>query len=396
MESSYEETSDSEEQYSQFCFSSDYGEQFPNLHSELIDLTHTSEEEATPRSISKKRKAQTSGQGPTQGQKSAAWCFTWNNPTETGDDFSARLQGTPGIRFGVFQLEKGEGGTPHYQGYLYFPKGKAFNTLINQIGQMHWSIARTDAQSNIRYCTKCCDTCHTAKRVGDCPDVARLAGPWTFGEPPAQGKRNDLAAVVKRIKEGASTMEIANEYPDVYLKNPKNVITAQQQLCVPSLDFPRVARLSIGITRVGKTWDATRIPGTSEPDEEVWIKKDTKWCDSYMGQKKVVWDDFAGAASQVTLTSLLQSLDNYRDLRETKGSHVWWMAQEIWFTTNIHPFLWYEWKNRRAQLDALAARFVEVRIYYARSSYNSLTSQEEITDFFRDPVKYGYSDIREI
>jgi len=364
-----------------------------------VDLTKTSsdEESEPPRSASKKRKAPP--KTPTrsnEGPKSRAWCFTWNNPTETGDDFNARLETTPGIRYAVFQLEQGENGTPHFQGYCYFNgSGKTLKTLINQIGQMHWSPARTVAEHNTRYCTKCCDECYLAKRSGTCGATKRLGGPWTFGEPPTQGRRNDLAGVVRRLKEGATRAEVIDEFPDVVMKYPKNVDYVRKLVQKGSGDYPRTARLSIGPTRFGKTWDATRAPGTNSFDEDCWMKKDTKWFDTYSGETKVVWDDFAGAASAVSLTSLLQLLDNYRHLGETKGGWEWWLAKEIWFTSNIHPFLWYEWKNRRAQLDALAARFTEVRIYTGPGKYNPLRGADEIKDFFTDPVKYGYSDVRE-
>jgi len=398
METESDQSYDTENEYSSGYEDLQFEQAVRDYEGQIIDLTETSDEEEEPPVVGKKRKAppKTTTRLP-EGPKSHAWCFTWNNPTEAGDALIARLESTPGIRYAVFQLEQGESGTPHFQGYIYCPNGKTLKTLKNQIGsEPHWETARAGTQVNIRYCTKCCDQCHELKRLGVCGNTARLSGPWTFGQPPTQGKRNDLVGVKDALLRGATRAEILDEFPDVMIKYPKNLDYVRRFIQKGTGDYPRTARLSIGPTRFGKTWDATRAPGTNSFDEDCWMKKDTKWFDTYSGETKVVWDDFAGAASAVTLTSLLQLLDNYRHLGETKGGWEWWLAKEIWFTSNIHPFLWYEWKNRRAQLDALAARFTEVRIYTGPGKYNPLRGVDEIKDFFTDPVKYGYSDVREI
>ena len=48
------------------------------------------------------------------------WVFTINNPTE--DDNPQRWDG---VRYLVYQKEKGKEGTQHYQGYVVFEKKKS-------------------------------------------------------------------------------------------------------------------------------------------------------------------------------------------------------------------------------------------------------------------------------
>lgn len=43
------------------------------------------------------------------------WCFTVNNPDDTPEEF-LELFAVPGVKYLVFQKEKGDSGTPHYQG----------------------------------------------------------------------------------------------------------------------------------------------------------------------------------------------------------------------------------------------------------------------------------------
>ena len=60
-----------------------------------------------------------------------------------------------GVTYAVFQLEEGENGTPHYQGYVAFQKKKRLTAIEHLLrGAGHWEISRGSPTQNREYCTK--------------------------------------------------------------------------------------------------------------------------------------------------------------------------------------------------------------------------------------------------
>ncbi len=84
------------------------------------------------------------------------------------------------------------------------------------------------------------------------------------------------------------------------------------------------------------------------------------WFDGYEGDKLVLFDDFSG---QMPLVNLLRVLDCYPTMVPTKGGHKDFLAEKIYLTSNIHPYLWYNWLhpvNRTVQKAALKRRIHKV------------------------------------
>ncbi len=77
----------------------------------------------------------------------------------------------------------------------------------------------------------------------------------------------------------------------------------------------------------------------------------------------MLMDDFVGAPNKMSLSYLLQFLDQYPFLVEVKGGYAPLLSTIIILTTNIHPSLWYDYERRETQYAALAARFHEVWFY---------------------------------
>lgn len=74
-------------------------------------------------------------------------------------------------RFIVYQLEVGESGTPHLQGYVVFKKPMRLSAVRQLIPRAHLDIARGTNEQNIAYCTK---------------DETRRDGPWRAGTEPTK------------------------------------------------------------------------------------------------------------------------------------------------------------------------------------------------------------------
>lgn len=95
------------------------------------------------------------------------------------------------------------------------------------------------------------------------------------------------------------------------------------------------------------------------------LSNGTMWHDGYDGHSHVLIDDFAGAASHITLTNFLRLIDPWNPVQvPIKGGFVWWNPDVIYLTTNIWPREWYKWENRVVQYRAIAERFHAVFDFY--------------------------------
>lgn len=152
------------------------------------------------------------------------WCFTINNPTEEDKTRLHGLRDNNDIKFVVFQLESGDNGTPHYQGYLQLDKKKRLAQVKLYIGdRAHLEVARGSPDDNITYCTK----------------QPRLDGPWTYGESTNPGKRNDIAEFQKAMKARVMTeSEIIENYPEILAKYPRFVKTLKDHYAEASITTP--------------------------------------------------------------------------------------------------------------------------------------------------------------
>jgi len=77
----------------------------------------------------------------------------------------------------------------------------------------------------------------------------------------------------------------------------------------------------------------------NEAGEEAYIKSSTtKWWDGYMGQKKVIIDEFRG---QIAIEHLLKWFDRYPCSVEEKGGQLALDADEFWICSNLPIEQWY-------------------------------------------------------
>ena len=275
---------------------------------------------------------------------SRSWMFTYNNPQESGPELIAKLQEQEKIRYAIFQLERGEEGTPHFQGYIELKCSQRLS-YMRKIIACHWEKRRGTRQQAREYCSK---------------EETREEGPWTTGswEAGGQGARNDLIAFKEQVKEGKRKRELIDDYPLVMAKYTRFYDT------IKSISRPRVrldltVRLNYGKTGTGKTRNAYE-------NEDLYVVPVTQgplWFDGYDGEEVAVLDDFAGAASKLSLTYLLRLIDIYPIRVPVKGSYVWWQPKRIIITTNIHPRNWYDYENRFEQYLALERRIHEVYLY---------------------------------
>ena len=112
-----------------------------------------------------------------------------------------------GVTYAVFQLEEGENGTPHYQGYVAFEKKKRLTAIEHLLrGAGHWEISRGSPTQNREYCTK------DDGRIGDFSEIGTL--------PAGQGARSDLVGLHSALKDGLTQADYANEYFSKFISTP--------------------------------------------------------------------------------------------------------------------------------------------------------------------------------
>lgn len=122
------------------------------------------------------------------------WCFTINNP-EDGDFVTEH----PLIQYLVYQLERGDNGTKHIQGYVEFKRTIKLGGVKKLFPRAHLEPRMGTRDQARAYAMK---------------EDTRLSGPYEHGEwkESQQGKRNDLLEVQEKLKTGASLKRIADEH----------------------------------------------------------------------------------------------------------------------------------------------------------------------------------------
>jgi hypothetical protein len=132
-----------------------------------------------------------------------SYCFTINNPTDLE---VAQLSIDPvDARCLVFQLEVGENGTQHYQGYIEWNSRKSIRQCKTVPGfeRAHFERRRGTKEQAIAYCQK----------------EPRLAGPFLFGDLSTRpGTRSDLKTFKDDVDSGLTRDELWDLHPGVFAR----------------------------------------------------------------------------------------------------------------------------------------------------------------------------------
>lgn len=310
-------------------------------------------------------------------QRVRNWCFTWNNPSLAPDELLQCLPTWPHLRYIVWQEERGENGTRHYQGYSEWLKAMTVAGLSKLMPGSHWEPRRGTQKQAKDYCTKF-DT--------------RVAGPWEYGEPASitQGNRSDLVEVAETLRTTKSLAETAMAHPATFIKYSNGLNRYKSLLCKPvrNNEDPFDVYLLIGLPGTGKSrW-------AREQYEHLYVKPvSSEWFDGLDAEDTVLFDDFGGRSSKIGLTSLLQLLDRYPLQVAVKGGFTWYCPRRVIITTNIHPDKWYDYSERRAHYQALVRRITKVK-YFWRTSNGKYKTEDIETDSFCSRSYEGFTNGR--
>lgn len=188
------------------------------------------------------------------------WCYTWNNP-----------DGIPALgttKYHVYGKEMGASGTPHYQGFVIFPKNHRLAALKKMIPAAHWEVAKGSNVQAAAYC----------KKDGDFVEDGEV--PLPKGE----GEKLRWSQALSAAKEGR-----LDEIPaDIMLRYRSNILSIQKDYMVMPADLPgdKVEHLwYYGEPGTGKSRKAR------EENPGAYMKMCNKWWDGYRGEEVVIIED---------------------------------------------------------------------------------------------------------
>lgn len=271
---------------------------------------------------------------------SRQWCFTVNNPPPA----AARADiPTDGVSYLVFQLEEGENGTPHFQGYIRFAAKKRFSTVkrwfeeISTFHGAHIEKSKGSEQQNKDYCTK----------------EPRLEGPYEFGEfvphYGEKGHRSDLDDIARMCKEGKPIREIAETHAGDFIRYHAGIQALHLQVApLPPIQRDITIIVLWGPTATGKTHRfMTTYPDiySVKPGRDPWGQ--------YRNQNEILFDEFD--PEKWSIQDMNRYLDKWRcmlDARYTDRYAAWTL---VGICANSSPTSW--WMNAAPMLiDAFRRR----------------------------------------
>ncbi|UOF80970.1 rep protein [Circoviridae sp.] len=257
------------------------------------------------------------------------WVFTLNNPTlEEKRDYWDRFSELKDLTYLCIGLEKGEGGTPHFQGYVCFKTKKRFTGVKKFIARAHWEIMRGNPLEASNYCQKD----GNFKVMGELPP-----DPKESGARGGKRKAEHYLECIDLAKKGKFE-ELKTAHPDMYW----NSYHTMKRIRMDHPDNP--VNLNVldnewiwGVPGIGKSRTArAENPGC-------YIKSHNKWWLGYSGEEVVLIDDL-GKTDAPWIGEFLKTWgDHYPFPAETKGDGSVIRPRRIIITSNYSPeMLWPE------------------------------------------------------
>lgn len=286
------------------------------------------------------------------GPRHRDWCFTHNNPKdEDAGNLRAWVE-RDNVVYLCYGLERGESGTPHFQGYLELRHPATLDGLRTRIPLRgcHLEPRRGSQTQAIDYCRKDGEEGFTA-----------------LGTPrPGQGARSDLSALKEDIEEGRSALELWQRNFSAMLRYRHGVEEYRRvfEASLPADPFQeKEVTWIFGPSGTGKTSFAVQAASRLASRRNVYVRPATTGgTDWFLGFRAehthVIIDEFR---SDVKYTTLLRFLDGYQNEVETKGGSVpSQQVTHVWITSNYAPWEVYPKFDQPEQREPLYRRINRV------------------------------------
>ncbi|AJP36458.1 replication-associated protein [Avon-Heathcote Estuary associated circular virus 23] len=269
------------------------------------------------------------------------WCFTLNNPTEHIDFKSEKWMD---LKLAIYMMEKGETGTPHFQGYLEMKEPQRMSFFKKLMPRAHLEKRRGSKQQAINYVLKTMDPECSQWEItmtGEQPIITGLpVAIHCKGTPhdllkscePKKSLKERLEDVKELIRSGYNDEQIMESHYDLFVRYHRAFALTRRIMSSPR-DHEMKVIVCQGPTGTGKSrWAKETYPNA------YWKQRSQWWC-GYEGQDTIVLDEFYG---WLQYDLLLRLCDRYPLYLETKGGQVNCKAKTIVITTNATPESWYK------------------------------------------------------
>lgn len=287
-------------------------------------------------------------------------CITWNNPigTPTWDDTK--------MKYLIYQKERGELGTEHYQIYVEFKNQLGLKTIKSFFHEsVHVEARRGTAEQAAEYCKK--------------PDT-RIEDPVEYGSRNKQGERTDLDALKQELITGKPLDEITLRDPISYHQYGRTLEKLEDIIGQQKWRTEMTEGIWLwGPTGVGKSHEVFQNyhPNT----HYLWAARDKGWWDGYKGQETVIFNDFRG---ELPYSELLQLIDKWaykvpRRNREPRN----FISKKVIITSSLPPQEIYCNRNEEDKLDQLLRRITVKHV-----TGSALTSFTHAPAYRKDPPSH--------
>lgn len=299
------------------------------------------------------------------------WAFTINNPSHEIDHLAVE----PTVSYAVWQLEEGENGTPHFQGYLILTTALSLRQLKNilQDDTAHLEVCKGSPEQNRAYCTK------PETRIGEFSEIG------IFPEK-GQGKRTDLVKLHSALKDGLNHKQYAADFFELWVRYPHLVTHFQCAQSSPRDETqPTACFLLLGKPGLGKSTFA-RVLARRESERyggTYFNKQPGKWWDGYNGERVVLLDDFRGHS--MSFTDFKHAVDTFAIRVEIKTTTCHLEAKCFIITSNESPEDWWQKEVTRGSETAIFRRITEVFYFEELGLYRHYLSYDGYASDYKTP-----------
>lgn len=139
--------------------------------------------------------------------------------TDTFFDWWLCLEGAPGLKYAVGQIEEAETGTFHIQVYTEWAQSVRRSEVIRRAGKGHWEPRHSTRKACRDYCTKTDSRIETLGEIGTWrPDVRK------------NSKESPKRIAIQMLMDGKTPVEICAEAPDVFFTHHRSILETWKML----------------------------------------------------------------------------------------------------------------------------------------------------------------------